>query len=346
MIQIGGDMKKNIFIILISTLLILILIYFYNDDNGILNMSYRDDNNNVFIDYPYFNNVVIDNYLNDYLDSYIKQGNDLVDLLFIDYDYHSLEDRIELIIYIYMENGNLVQKEIQKMEIDVNNGVVLENSKIMDVDFEYDSYNQRVIDYDKPMIALTFDDGPNHNTSLVLDILESYGIKATFFLLGCNIDSNEQLIVRMDKLGMEIGNHMYSHKLVTKLASDDIKEEINKVDRLVFDIIGDYPTLIRPSYGTYNNKIKNLVDRPIIIWNVDTMDWKYHSSTKIADRVIKNTRDGSIILMHDIYRATANSLEIFIPKLLDSGYQFVTVSELLYYKDIDISGGKVYSSGK
>lgn len=341
----GDRMKKNIFIILISTLFILILMYFYEEKENILNRSYRDNSNKISIDYPYFNNVIIDNYLNDYLESYIKQGNDLVDLLFVDYDYYELEDRIELILYIYKESGSLVKKEIQKMVIDVDNGIILDDSKIMDVDREYDSYNQRIIDKDKPMIALTFDDGPNHNTSLVLDILESYGVKATFFLLGCNISGNEKVINRMNDLNMEIGNHMYSHKLITKLSNDKIKEEISNVDKLVFNIIGEYPTLIRPSYGTYNRKIKKLLDRPIIIWNVDTMDWKFHSSKKIADRVIRDVSDGAIVLMHDIYRATANSLEIFIPKLLDDGYQLVTVSELLYYKEIEINSGNVYNSG-
>lgn len=336
-------MKKNIFIILISTLFVLVLIYLYDEKEEVLNRSYRDNVNHISIDYPYFNNVIIDNYLNDYLEPFIEQGNDWGDLLFIDYDYEELEDRIELLLYIYQENGSKVQKEIQKIEIDVDGGVILEKSKMMDVSLEYDNYHQRVIDKDKPMVALTFDDGPNHNTSRVLDILESYGVKATFFVLGCNIKDNERVIERMNGLGMEIGNHMYSHKLITKLSDEKIKEEIKKVDDLIFEVIDTYPTLIRPSYGTYNKRVKSLMNRPIIIWNVDTLDWKYHNSKRIANRVKKDVKDGAIILMHDIYRATANSLEIIIPELLEDGYQFVTVSELLYYKGIDAEAGGVYS---
>lgn len=339
-------MKKNIFILLVSTLFILMLIYLYDEREEILNKEYRDEVNNISIDYPYFNNVIIDNYLNDYLEPFINQGSDWGDLLFIDYDYEELEDRIEILIYIYQENGGMVQKNIQKMEIDVYNDVILKQSKMVDVSLEYDSYYQRVIDKDKPMVALTFDDGPNHNTSLVLDILEKYGVKATFFLLGCNISGNEKVIARMKEMDMEIGNHMYSHKLITRLNDEKVKEELKKVDDLVFDIVEEYPTLIRPSYGTYNRHAKELVDRPIITWNVDTMDWKYHSSKRIANRVMKDVRDGSIVLMHDIYRATANSLDKFIPKLLDEGYQLVTVSELLYYKGIDIEAGEVYSRAK
>lgn len=338
-------MKKNIFIILISTLFILMLLYLYDKKEEVLNREYRDYENHVSIDYPYFNNVVIDNYLNDYLEPYLKQGNDWGDLLFIDYDYEKLEERIELILYIYQEKGNMVQREIRQMDIDVDNGVILEEERVMDTSLDYDAYSQRVIDKDKPMVALTFDDGPNHNTSRVLDILEKYGVKGTFFILGCNVDGNEKIIERMSNLGMELGNHMYSHKLLTKLSNEVILEEVKKVDDLVFEVVGKYPTLIRPSYGTVNKRIRGVLDRPIIIWNVDTLDWKNHNSKRIANRVMKDVDDGDIILMHDIYRATANSLEIVIPKLLEDGYQLVTVSELLYYKGIQIENGQVYSRG-
>lgn len=336
-------MKKNIFIILISTLFIFVLIYLYDRKEEILNLEYRDYQNHISIDYPYFNNSVIDNYLNDYLEPFLKQGNDWGDLLFIDYDYEKLEDKIELILYIYQEKGSLVQKEIHQMDIDVDNGVILEQDTVVDASLEYDAYQQRIIDKDKPMVALTFDDGPNHNTSRILDILEKYGVKGTFFVLGCNVESNEKIIERMSQLGMEIGNHMYSHKLLTKLSNEKITEEVKKVDDLVFDIVDKYPTLIRPSYGTFNKRIKGLMDRPIVIWNVDTLDWKYHNSKRIAARVMKDVDDGDIILMHDIYRATANGLEIVIPKLLEEGYQLVTVSELLYYKGIEMEAGGVYS---
>ena len=338
-------MKKNLFIILISTLSILLLIYLYDEKEKILNKEYRDFENNISIDYPYFNNIVIDNYLSDYLEPYINQGNDLIDLLFIDYDYEELEDRIELILYIYQEKGSAVQKEVRKLEIDVDNSLILENNKVIDASIEYDIYHQTLVEKNNPMIALTFDDGPNHNTSRVLDILEKYNIKATFFILGTNIEGNEKIIKRMNDLGMEIGNHMFSHKLLTKQTDNTIKKEVDKVDNLIFNIINKYPTLIRPSYGTVNNRIKNLMNRPIIIWNIDTLDWKYHNSKQIANRVFKDVSDGDIILMHDIYRATANSLEIIIPKLLKDGYQFVTVSELLYYKEIDKVAGSVYSHG-
>ena len=87
-----------------------------------------------------------------------------------------------------------------------------------------------------------------------------------------------------------------------------------------------------------------MIDRPIIIWDIDTLDWKYHNSKRISNNILKKVKDGDIVLMHDIYSATANSLEITIPKLLDEGYSLVTVSELFYYKDIELSQGKVYGN--
>lgn len=339
-------MKKNLFLILISTLLILVLIYFYDEQEKILNKKYRDYTNNISIDYPYFNNIVIDNYLNDYLKSTIESEIKLLDLLFIDYDYEELEDRIELMLYIYKEKENTLKKHSRKIEIDTANSLILSNKTVIDTNIEYNTYKSNNLDINKPMIALTFDDGPNHNTRLVLDILEKYNSKATFFILGTNIKGNEKIIKRMNDLNMEIGNHMYSHKLITKLENDQITSEINQVDNLIYNITNKYPTLIRPSYGTINNRIKKIIDRPIIIWNIDTQDWKNHNSKRIANKVLKEVNDGDIILMHDIYRATANSLEIIIPKLIEEGYQLVTVSELLYYKKTDINPGQVYSHAK
>lgn len=337
-------MKKNLFLILVTSLLVLILIYFYDKREEVLNKEYRDYDNNVYIEYPYFNNIVIDNYLSNYLNGYIKNGDILLDSLYIDYDYEELEDKINLTMYIYEEKEQSIKRHTKKLEIDTSNNTIKEKKKTIDTNIEHNICNEYIIGSNAPMIALTFDDGPNHNTSRILDILEKYNVKATFFVLGTNISGREEIIKRMKKLNMEIGNHMYSHKLLTKLKEEEIKEELSKVDNLVYDIIKEYPTLIRPSYGTINKKINKIMDRPIIIWNIDTLDWKYHNSKNIANRVLKHANDGDIILMHDIYRATANSLEIIIPKLLEKNYRFVTVSELLYYKGIDLVPGRVYSN--
>ena len=141
---------------------------------------------------------------------------------------------------------------------------------------------------------------------------------------------------------MEIGNHTYSHRLLTRLKKEEIKEEFEKTNKLVFEIISKYPSLTRPSYGSTSSTIRSVIETPIIIWDIDTLDWKYHNSKRIYNKVIDKVRDGDIILMHDIYSATSNSLEMIIPKLLDEGYQLVTVSELFYYKNIELKPKNVY----
>lgn len=302
-------MKK----IIISFLIIISFGLIISNKNNIYNKKYINYDKNFIIEIPYFNNKDINNYIN----NYINKFNNNYDYLFIDYDF---TNNTNLTMYIYEENNNIVK--------DTKKNFIVSNNKNIDYNFITNKLNNK-----NKLIALTFDDGPNHNTIKVLNILEKYNIKATFFLLGINIPNHEKIIKRMDQLGMEIGNHMYSHSITTKLSNDKIKDEINKTDKLIYDIIKKYPTLIRPSYGIYNKKFQRLIKRPIILWNIDTLDWKYHDSKRIANNVFNNLKRGNIILMHDIYNATANSLEIIIPKLLNEGFEFVTVSELLYYQN-------------
>ena len=205
---------------------------------------------------------------------------------------------------------------------------------------DYIIYDNDVIS--NKYIALTFDDGPNYNTNKVLDILEENNVPATFFVLGNRIKGNENILKRMVSSKMEIGNHTFNHLLLTKYKEDKVKSEINDTSNLIFEVTGKYPTLLRPSYGSCNKMIRSVVDTPIIIWDIDTLDWKYHNSRRISSRVINKVKDGDIVLMHDIYSATANALEIIIPSLKSKGYTFVTVSDLFYYKNIPLEKGKVY----
>ena len=335
-------MKKYVLIVISTIILVAVLLYFYDAREEVLNREYIDDKNNIHIEYPYFNDRIIDGYINNYLELNISDSTDYE--LFMDYDYTLVNDIVDLYIYTYKEKRNTINKQVKNMEIDLNSSSVVLDKNIKDVlyNYDYDLYSNKLIDRNKPMVALTFDDGPNANTSRVLDILEKYNVKATFFVLGTNIKGYEDTILRMKELGMEIGNHMYSHKLMTRLTEEEITSEIKKVDDLVFDIINRYPTLIRPSYGTSNKRMLKIIDRPVIIWDIDTLDWKYHNSTRISNKILDKVSDGDIVLMHDIYSATANSLEITIPKLLDKGYQLVTVSELFYLKEKELKAGKIY----
>ena len=290
---------------------------------------------NYDISYPFFSNDDIDNYISSYLnyDSYID-GN-----VIIDYDIYDNDNLYYLTFYKYFWNDNMVSDGSDSFVIDTSNNSV---SRINKTNYEYDVVINRKIDKSKKMIALTFDDGPNYNTSKVIDVLNKYDIKATFFVLGSRAINNKDILKKMADSGMEIGNHTYNHLLLTKYDENKIRSEIEDTSEVIYSATKKRPKLLRPSYGSVNNKIKKVANMPIIIWDIDTLDWKYHNSKRITSRVVNKVRDGDIILMHDIYSASLNALSNIIPILQDNGYEFVTIDELFYYKGISLENGKVY----
>ena len=290
-------------------------------------------NDNIEINYPYFNDNKIDNFINEYLDRY-KDKNGI-----IDYDYDNNDNKYYVVFYKYFFDSNIYSYDLDSFMIDLDSSTI---SMVYTEVFNYDIITNKKINNSDKLIALTFDDGPNYNTNKVLDILEENNVPATFFVLGNRIKGNENILKRMVSSKMEIGNHTFNHLLLTKYKEDKVKSEINDTSNLIFEVTGKYPTLFRPSYGSCNKMIRGVVDTPIIIWDIDTLDWKYHNSRRISSRVINKVKDGDIVLMHDIYSATANALEIIIPSLKSKGYTFVTVSDLFYYKNIPLEKGKVY----
>lgn len=201
------------------------------------------------------------------------------------------------------------------------------------------------IDPKKPMVALTYDDGPHPvNTHRILDVLEKHGAKATFFVVGSRIAAYKDCLERQSKLGCEIANHSFSHVTLSASSDETVLEEIEKTDKLIKKYSGQMPVLCRAPGGSVG-RAAALADKPFIQWSVDTLDWKTQSSSYVVGHIKKNVRDGSIILMHDLYGATADASEIIIPWLINEGYQLVTVSEMLEAKGIGIEGGKVYYNG-
>ena len=188
------------------------------------------------------------------------------------------------------------------------------------------------IDPTRPVIALTFDDGPNMSSSdKVLDVLERYGVRATFFVVGENAEKHPENIKRKLELGCEVGNHTNTHGYYGK---DVNASEIIKCSDVLEKITGSRPTIFRATGGITNSNIKKVCKQQgmsLFYWTVDTEDWKYKNANKVY-RAAKKAKDGDIILMHDIYDTTAKAVEKLIPKLLKKGYQFVTVTELVKYK--------------
>lgn len=309
------------------------MIFIVDSDNDVINKEVVSLNYD--ISYPFFSNDDIDNYISSYLnyDSYID-GN-----VIIDYDIYDNDNLYYLTFYKYFWNDNMVSDGSDSFVIDTSNNSV---SRINKTNYEYDVVINRKIDKSKRMIALTFDDGPNYNTSKVIDVLNKYDIKATFFVLGSRAINNKDILKKMADSGMEIGNHTYNHLLLTKYDENKIRSEIEDTSEVIYNATKKRPKLLRPSYGSVNNKIKKVANMPIIIWDIDTLDWKYHNSKRITSRIVNKVRDGDIILMHDIYSASLNALSNIIPILQDNGYEFVTIDELFYYKGISLENGKVY----
>ncbi len=192
---------------------------------------------------------------------------------------------------------------------------------------------------DKKLIALTFDDGPHpKNTPVILDILAHYGVKATFFEVGSNVEHYPEVSRRVIAEGHEIGNHTYTHPHVKNLSLAELEKEVAKCETAIKKVTGTSPVLFRPPEGVIDDAVKVMsTDREysVILWSVDTRDWAGTSTSVIVKNVMKNVKSGDIILMHDYVTKSCNTvaaLKIIIPRLLDEGYTFVTVSRLIEEK--------------
>ena len=186
-------------------------------------------------------------------------------------------------------------------------------------------------------IAITFDDGPHPvYTRKILDILEKYHIKATFFIIGENARYYKDTLMEIVEKGHELGNHTFSHAIIKNKNVSDIIAEIEDCRNAIYDICGENTVLFRPPGGIMAEVSSDdgevFENYDVILWSIDTMDWAHHEPEKIAEYVINNTKSGDIILMHDYIgkdSPTPEALEIIIPALIKKGYEFVTVGELI-----------------
>lgn len=197
------------------------------------------------------------------------------------------------------------------------------------------------------LIALTFDDGPHSAvTARILNTLEKHGAKATFFVVGNRVGSCKSVLKRAHNMGCEIGSHTWSHKNLSKLTVSQMQEEMKKSADAISAVTGVPVKIMRPPEGGYNDTVKKNIQYPMIMWSVDSNDWKHRDAKKDYDAVMNTVFDGAIILMHDLYPATAEAVEKLVPDLMAKGYKFVTVSELMEARGYTLQNGKTYSQAR
>ena len=203
----------------------------------------------------------------------------------------------------------------------------------------------RYIDPSRPMVALTFDDGPQTDVdNRILDCLAQYGGKATFFMVGDRVASRAGVVQRMAAEGHELANHTLNHKYLNKISAAEVRAQVQQCNDVIESVSGVRPTLMRLPGGIHNESIRANVQMPMIQWSIDTLDWKTRNADKTVAAVVGQVKDGDIVLMHDLYGPTGDAAVRIIAELTNQGYQLVTVSEMAAAKGKALEAGQLYSS--
>ncbi len=194
----------------------------------------------------------------------------------------------------------------------------------------------------KKLLAFTFDDGPSDGpTNTLLDNLDKYDARVTFFVLGSRVNTYQNSLKRAYEMGNLIGSHTYSHLNLFKLGDYDIMKEINNTNDAIEKIIGIRPDKLRAPYGNTNEHIREISNMYSILWDIDTEDWKYKDAEKIKENIVAHAHDGAIILLHDIYTTSVEGALLAMEELQDE-YAFVTIDEMIELKGITLDKNKTY----
>lgn len=193
------------------------------------------------------------------------------------------------------------------------------------------------------LIALTFDDGPRRSTTTaLLDGLAERGVHATFFLIGCQIEANRDVVRRMDREGHQIGIHTYDHVTLTGLNQSDFDAQVEKTRAVLKAALDHNDFLLRPPYGLMDEGVKQRAGCPIILWSVDPEDWRDQDTARVVSQVVSQARDGDIILMHDIFPESVEAALQIVDQLHQQGFLFCTIDELCAARGIDLNAGTAY----
>ena len=248
-------------------------------------------------------------------------------------------------IYLFRtskETSSLQESSAASGEIQKNQKIVREITQFKLGDFPF---LPKRVDPEKKLIAFSFDDGPSRkNTEKILKALDKNNARATFFMLGQNAKYYPDLVKKVEESGNEIAGHSWNHPLLTKLGKKGVKQQMSQMNEAIASVTGSDVGLLRPPYGSINRTVKNTVKDPLILWSIDTLDWKTLNADKTAAAILKQAKDGDIILMHDIHAPTAEAVKKVLPKLEKKGFQVCTVSELLEARNITLHPGDVVVS--
>lgn len=245
-----------------------------------------------------------------------------------EYDININVDYYKVIEYL---NSNYIDISAKK---EVNSNLVSRNYKrIRDSkDFE-----------NKKLLAITFDDGPGYaKTEKLIAELDKRDARVTFFMLGELAYKQKDLVKKVYNYGHTIGSHTYDHKNLKKLDDEELAFEIDYTNEILSGIIGEDIKFIRPPYGAYNEDILAKTDMAFILWNVDTLDWKYRNAEKVRDYIVEHASDGDIILLHDIHATSIDGVIMAIDILKEQGFEFVSLDEMLVFRNIKLENNKAY----
>lgn len=228
--------------------------------------------------------------------------------------------------FCYQKIGNGSLKDVGTLQ----GNVVQRNTLQTDNEKKQEEEGENMQE-EKKKVALTFDDGPHPvYTPEMLDLLKEKNIKATFFLLGEQVEKYPDIVKRMNDEGHLIGNHSYKHEQLSKLSSVQACSQVNRTNELIYAITGKYPEYLRPPFGDWKDRLDCEVNMIEVLWDVDTLDWSSQNKDKVVSKVMKNVEEGDIILMHDSYESTVKATAEIIDRLQKDGYEFVTVDELIF----------------
>ena len=199
---------------------------------------------------------------------------------------------------------------------------------------------------EEKLIAITFDDGPRRETTeRLLDGLEERDARATFFLIGRQIEGNEDLVERMQAEGHQVGSHTWSHTRLTGVSADTLRQEVGRTEEALEDLLGPGSYWLRPPYGAVDAADRDLIQTPMIKWSIDPRDWEKLDTAQVTAAVLKAAAPSQIILLHDIYPTSVDAALSVVDALQGEGYRFVTVEELLEANGIQPEAGVLYCSG-